>query len=300
MNSGQSPKGRILNGQVYRIVAVLLSLFALSHDCVRAETTPIFVIGDTGDCSDGPRQVSDALQRDPDYSRAWLLEVGDLAYPAGTKERLQECHEPFFGPQRFPKRFAVPGNHDARDVGLAGFRSLYPEALPRTVDFDRWRFLLIDSNLRDELWGRQVGWVEQTLKDSANRCVIAVWHHPAWSSGHRGGSAFARPLWAKLAGVATLTVHGHDHHYERLAPRDAQGAVSAEGTPSFIAGHGGASLYQPPEQLLAGGVTVFNRWGYLKLELTDTTYRWQAVSVTGEVQDEGRGVCRPVSSAKPF
>ena len=267
---------------------------ALSASVLAAETTTLFAIGDTGDCSDGARQVSEAILRDPDAAKSWLLELGDLAYPTATRERLFECHEPFFGPARFPKRIAVPGNHDARDPGLAGFRSLFPQAVPRAVDFDRWRLLMLDSNLRDEAWGRQIVWTQAAVKESAGRCLIAAWHHPAWSSGRHGDNAFARPLWAQLAGLASFTLHGHDHHYERLAPRDANGGVANKGTRSFVAGHGGASLSAVAERLKEGSAASFGEWGYLRLDLDGETYRWKAVGVSGRVLDQGSGVCQPV------
>lgn len=284
---------------VYPIVQALILLFALLlASPLRAEPVTLLVIADTGDCGAGPRQVSEALRKDPAAASGWLFEVGDLAYPTATRERLQECHEPFFKREFFPRRMAVPGNHDARDIGLAGFLSIYPEALPRAVDFGSWRILMLDSNLRDEAWGRQLAWVGDAVKKSAGQCLIAAWHHPAWSSGRHNDNAFAQPLWALLAGVASFTLHGHDHHYERLAPRDAVGRVMATGTPSFISGHGGASLYALPEQIKEGSVATFKEWGYLKIELEATEYRWTAMGVSGRVLDQGRAACRPVSEAK--
>ena len=271
-------------------------MIALSGSVLAAEPTTLFVIGDTGDCSDGARQVAAAILRDPDASKSWLLELGDLAYPTATRERLLECHEPFFGPPRFAKRLAVPGNHDARDPGLAGFRSLFPQAVPRAVDFDRWRLLMLDSNLRDEAWGRQIVWTQAAVKEAAGRCLIAAWHHPAWSSGRHGDNAFVQPLWAQLAGAASFTLHGHDHHYERLAPRDAAGGVVAQGTPSFVTGIGGASLYPLPDSLKEGSVAAFKEWGYLRLDLEGEIYRWKSVAVSGRVLDQGSGACRPVAN----
>ena len=60
-----------------------------------------------------------------------LIETGDLAYPTATRERLAECHEPHWG--MFPKRLAVPGNHDWRDDEGRGFFGVYPEPVPRAA-----------------------------------------------------------------------------------------------------------------------------------------------------------------------
>ena len=274
-------------------MSAFLMLLLLNSGAFAAATT-LFVIGDTGDCNDGARQVSMAILRDPEAQQAWLLEVGDLAYPTATKERLQECHEPHFGPQHFPRRLAVPGNHDARDIGLAGFRSIYPVELPHAVDFGNWRILMLDSNLRDDFWGRQNGWVASIVRSSPGRCLIAAWHHPAWSSGRHGDNRFVQPLWAKVAGLASFTLHGHDHHYERLAPRDDVGRVVTGGAPSFVVGNGGATLYPVAESLLEGSVASFKEWGYLKISINGMHYRWSAIAVSGRVIDEGQAECRPL------
>jgi 3',5'-cyclic AMP phosphodiesterase CpdA len=275
-----------------RFFALVLAAFLSAG--AAAESTTLFVIADTGDCSDGARQVAAAIRRDPDATRGWLVEVGDLAYPKATRERLLECHEPHFGPAHFPRRLAVPGNHDARDDELAGFRSLFPESLPRRVDFGRWRALLLDSNQRGEAWDRQIVWAEQNLKESVGRCLFAAWHHPARSSGKHGDDAAMQPLWASLAGGASFTLHGHDHHYERLAARNASGQLSAEGTLSFVSGNGGAGLYPIDATPREGSVAVAGEWGYLKITLDDLDYRWQAVAVSGRLLDAGQARCRPV------
>jgi acid phosphatase type 7 len=278
---------------VARSVAGLLLGLALSS-LASAASTVLFVVGDIADCRDGARQVSAAILRDPEASRGWLFEVGDLAYPIATRKRLLECHEPHFGPDRFPRRLAVPGNHDADDPGLAGFHSLYPEALPRQVDFGRWRVLMLDSNRHGESGGRQRAWIAQAISASAGHCLIAAWHHPAWTSGIRGDNPDMKGLWSAVAGAASFTLHGHDHHYERLAPRDAKGQLSAAGTASFISGNGGTTLYALAETVKEGSVAVAGEWGYLRIELDDQAYRWQAVGVSGRLFDQGQGACRSV------
>ena len=269
---------------------------------------PLFVIGDTGDCGPGAAQVAAALQRQPDWRQGRLLEVGDLAYPTATRERLLECHEPYFG--AFPRRLAVPGNHDWRDPGAAGFFSLFPAPVPRAVNLDKtWRLLLLDSNLRDSAWDEQLAWLDQELlrangkehrqssgKDKAGRskaprrCLIAAWHHPRWSSGKHGDNEFMAPVWNRLGGVASITVHGHDHHFEAIPPLDRDGQPAGEGTPSFIVGNGGAALY-PANEPHHGGSPIFGVWGFLRLDLNKQHYRWQAFDTEGQVLQSGEGDC---------
>jgi hypothetical protein len=260
---------------------------------VRAAIT-LYVIGDTGDCgTDGARKVSAALREQTDWGKAWLLEVGDLAYPVATRERLAECHEPHFG--MFARRLAVPGNHDWRDAEGRGFLSLVPAPVPRVVALtDRWRLWLMNSNLRGEAWDAQLRWLEQAVRERADQCIIAAWHHPRWSSGLHGDSGFVGPLWDRLAGVASFTLHGHDHHYEALPALDSVGAIAAMGTRSFIAGNGGAALY-PPGRAHASRA-VFGQWGFLRIDIEGERYDWRALNVAGEVVDSGTGQCLHASA----
>lgn len=250
----------------------------------------LLAIGDTGDCrTEGAAKVAAALRNQPDAQQAVLVELGDLAYPTATRERLLACHEPHFG--GFPKRLAVPGNHDWLDSGAAGFFSIFPEPVPRVVDLaGSWRMLLLDSNLNGAAWKAQLAWLDLTLKDSGGKCLIAAWHHPRRSSGRHGDDAAIEPIWSRVAGHATLTLHGHDHHYESLAPRAADGSQDAKGTRSFVVGHGGSFLYpvRPPKE---GSVAVFGQWGFLRVDLAGNIYRWQALSVDGKVVDSGSGAC---------
>lgn len=278
-----------IRGGVRRCLMAVGLLGMVAAHAALADTT-LLVIGDTGDCGEGPPRVAAALRAQPDWRSAWLLEVGDLAYPAGTLARLKECHEPHFGD--FPNRLAIPGNHDWRDPGAAGFFTLFPQAVPRAQDLPGpWRLLLLDSNLRGDAWQLQVQWLDAALVDAGKRCLIAAWHHPRWSSGSHGDNVFTAALWQRLAGRATLTLHGHDHHFEALPPLDGSGLDSPTGTASFVVGHGGATLY-PAGNRRASLAAVFGQWGFLRLDLGERGYRWRAYDVEGGVLAEGRGECR--------
>lgn len=279
----------------WRCLSILVLLAPLL-----AGAAPLFVIGDTGDCGPGAPRVATAIEAQPDWKQGRLLEVGDLAYPTATRERLLECHEPYFG--AFPRRLALPGNHDWRDPNAAGFYSLFPAPVPRAVNLDKtWRLLLLDSNLRDEAWERQLAWLDEQVKDikdgaqtrggkTAQRCLIAAWHHPRWSSGKHGDNDFIAPLWHRLAGVATITLHGHDHHFEALPALDDEGQPAPGGTISFVVGNGGAALYAANEPR-HGDTPIFGVWGFLRLDLKKQHYRWQAFDTEGQVLQSGEGDC---------
>ena len=280
------PRHHTLTKSVLALLA--WACFALA----RAEPVVLFVIGDTGDCEhDGTARVAAAMRAQPDAARATLIEVGDLAYPVATRERLLECHEPHWG--AFRKRLAVPGNHDWRDPGAAGFFSIFPAPVPRKAALGgKWQLLLLDSNLKGEAWLAQLKWLDGILGQSQGDCLIAAWHHPRWSSGKHGDNDFTQALWARLQGKATLTLHGHDHHFEALPPLDADGQPTPAGVASFIAGTGGAPLY-PRGDRARSQRGRFGEWGFLRLELEGSDYRWQAFGADGKPRDGDRGVCRP-------
>lgn len=256
-----------------------------------AQPTLLFVIGDTGDCAvDGTARVAAAIRAQPDAASGTLIEVGDLAYPVATRERLLACHEPFWG--SFKKRLAVPGNHDWRDPGAAGFFSIFPEPVPRKVALGGpWQLILLDSNLREEAWGAQLKWLDDALAKSHGECLIAAWHHPRWSSGEHGDNPFTQQLWERLQEKVTFTLHGHDHHFEALPPLDGNGKPATSGVTSFIVGNGGATLYRAGKQARSNR-SLFGQWGFLRVELNGQNYRWQAIGDDGAVKDADHGLCR--------
>lgn len=272
-----------------------LALWAWSLAPALAGATPLFVIGDTGDCSPGAAKVAAAIQAQPDWRQGRLLEVGDLAYPTASRERLLECHEPYFGV--FKRRLAVPGNHDWHDPQAAGFFSLFPAPVPREVNLDKtWRMLLLDSNLKDEAAAQQLAWLDQEQARgrlrTGRRCLIAAWHHPRWSSGKHGDNEFMAPVWARLVGRATFTLHGHDHHFEAIPALDENGQPAPGGTASFVVGNGGAGLYAASEAR-HGDAPIFGTWGFLRLDLHKRRYRWQEFDTEGRVLQSGEGHCLP-------
>jgi hypothetical protein len=273
-------------------LALTLSLGTLS---AAAEQVTLFVIGDTGDCAtSGAAAVSAAIRAQPNWQRGWLVEVGDLAYPKATMERLSKCHEPHFG--MFARRLAVPGNHDWDDSHAQGFHSLFPDPLPRVAVLDgRWQLWLLDSELRGEAWRTQIRWLDAQINLSSRTCVIAAWHRPRWSSGWHGDDKSVAPLWDRVAGMASITLHGHDHHYESVAPLNNAGEPDSRGTRSFVVGNGGTSLY-PPITKSPQSKTVGGRWGFLRLDLDGDRYAWTEFDVTGETLDAGSGQCLSASS----
>ena len=271
--------------RLFALACLFLSL------AVNAASQTFFIVGDTGDCDvEGAALVGKAIRAQPDWQQATLIETGDLAYPVATRERLMACHEPHFS--GFVRRLAVPGNHDWADAGGLGFFATFPGDMPRKEKLGGpWQLIMLNSNLRDEAWAQQLRWLDTTLAQSHGECLIAAWHHPRWSSGKHGDRRFTAPLWERLQGHATFTLHGHDHHFEALPAIGPNGDSDSRGVASFIVGHSGARLYEAGWGPSRSSRAHYGQWGFMRLELDGRRYRWQAINTEGKVIDHGEGQC---------
>jgi alkaline phosphatase len=135
-------------------------------------------------------------------------------------------------------------------------------------------------------------WLAADLRATEARCTLAFWHHARFSSGFHGDDDTVAPLWRLLdrAGADVVLV-GHDHHYERFAPQDADGGADPDGIREFVVGTGGKSSYGAP---FAGGNSerrVVGYFGVLALQLGRRGYAWRFVDVDGRVHDRGTARC---------
>jgi hypothetical protein len=86
-------------------------------------------------------------------------------------------------------------------------------------------------------------WLKNDLAANPNRCTLAYFHKPLFSSGYSRGNPVVRPLWDALdAAHADVVISGHDHVYKRFARQTPSGAKSERGIGEFVVGTGGAEL----------------------------------------------------------
>ena len=118
---------------------------------------------------------------------------------------------------------------------------------------------------------------------------MAYWHHPLFTSGPDGDTPAMREFWRILYDAgADVVLNAHEHMYERFAPQDPDGrADPARGIRQFIAGTGGAFLYQPVT-LHPNSEVRISAFGVLKLTLSSDRYQWEFVPVSG-ASDAGVG-----------
>ncbi len=153
-----------------------------------------------------------------------------------------------------------------------------------------WHVVVLNSNCAKvggcERGSPQWRWLRADLAAHRNRCTLAYWHHPRFSSGVHGSDVTYAPFWSLLARAkADVVLQGHDHDYERFAPLN--------GIRSFVVGTGGKSHY--PTLWPRSGSIVRNSstFGVLRLTLRPTGYAWKFVPVPGGAfTDAGTASCR--------
>lgn len=276
---------------------LIFLLLCLAAGAARGDApVTIFAAGDIADCdSDGAARTGSLLAG----HSGPILALGDLAYPRGSSDEFLRCFDPVWG--RFKGRIVpVPGNHEYGTPDAAGYFEYFGASAGNPGEgwhsraIGAWRIIGLNSNLVGAAAAAQLRWLDAELAANRQPCTLAFFHHPRFSSGKHGNQDAMDAVWRLLAGGrATLVLAGHDHHYERFAPRDADGRPDPNGTRSFVVGTGGARLYQVPPARAPSEFTANQSWGVLKLELSRDGYRWEFQPVeSGAPADRGTGRCQ--------
>jgi hypothetical protein len=272
-------------------------------------TVDVYAVGDIAECLHAPSDSVASRTATLVPQGSIVLGLGDMVYPFATDTALADCFDPTWGTHR-ARMYAVPGNHDYVRGDSTAFRRYFhvPSTDAGFVAYTAelapgWLFVGLDSNVRGEALQRELDWLRDALEASPPaRCLVAAWHAPLFSSGlHRGSGLHMAPFWQVLSEHgADLVLNGHEHFYEAFEPRDAHGAVVADGSGprEFTVGTGGARLYgfwRPPYGSRARLLTH----GVLRLALEPDRYAWEFIDLEGRVQDSGSASCRGKGVASP-
>ncbi len=248
-----------------------------------------------------------------------FLALGDLQYNNGTLEEYQRVWNVQFG-HLLSILSPSPGNHEYGTAGAQGYFDNFGPVAVSTLgyysyDLGSWHIVSLNSDIcgNDPGCGPgtpQYEWLKADLAASRASCTLAFQHHPRFDwrpyqkwiddngTTHYAGTETAPyiEMWRLMdgAGVDVMLV-GHNHLYQRWAPQDADGKLSATGMRQFTVGTGGRSLYPlgfkpKPKNLL---VTQNKSFGVLKMTLHSSSYDYQWVSVPGEARfaDAGTFAC---------
>ena len=203
------------------------------------------------------------LRSDPRPESGRRAPAGDIQYGSGRRAYALS-YNPTWG--RFKGiAWPAPGNHDFyRSAGadyfeyfgpaVGGFHNAY-----YSFDVGAWHLVSLNSNYDhcDEITGVDCGdaavqlrWLRKDLAAHRNRCVLAYFHHPRFSSGPTGNNRRVAELWNALdAARADVVLSGHDHSYERFGPQDGEGRADPAGVRQFVVGTGGEELQNFTDEL---------------------------------------------------
>jgi hypothetical protein len=225
-----------------------------------------------------------------------VIALGDLQYEKGSYADFLGSYAKTWGTFRSITT-PVVGNHEYYTAGAKGYYRYWagqtsaPGYYRTTIN--GWQVYVLNTNCDRIDCAAERTWLAAQLRAHPSACAMIVGHHPRFSSGgEHGSSRMMIPFWRiAQAYKVDVALSGHDHDYERFAPKLPGGKVSATGIRQFVAGLGGKSLY-PKGTTVSGSKFFLNRtFGVLRLRLTPTSYAWQFRDLAGRIRDSGSTAC---------
>jgi hypothetical protein len=228
-----------------------------------------------------------------------VFTAGDNAYPNGSPAEFASCYGNSWGRHKGRTHPAL-GNHEYNTLGASGYFEYFgakagdPTKGYYSYELGPWHIVVLNSNIGMNAGSAQEQWLRSDLAMHPTRCVLAVWHHPRFSSGEHGNNAGTQPVWQALYDAgADVVVTGHDHLYERFAPQNGAGELDrSRGIRQFIVGTGGAEMYSFIKIQPNSEVRNNETFGVLKLTLYTDRYEWRFMPVAGSsFTDNGSASC---------
>ena len=266
-----------------------------------ASGSPAILIGagDIASCRSSGDEATAALLDGLDGT---VFTAGDNAYDNGTAAEFADCYGPTWGRHR-DRTLPIPGNHEYNTRGATGYFGYFgaaagdPDLGWYATDLGTWRVYALNSNC-GAVGGCNPGspqerWLREDLAANSRRCVLAIWHHPLFSSGEHGNNPMTAGLWQALADAgAELVVNGHDHDYERFSPQDSNGTPEPDGIVELVVGTGGRSHYRVDDVVPNSVVRDGDTYGVIRFELDADGWSSVFVPVAGETfTDSAAGAC---------
>jgi 3',5'-cyclic AMP phosphodiesterase CpdA len=267
-----------------------------------APTMPPVVLVGAGDIASCGSFGDEATAELLDGIAGTVFTAGDNAYDRGTAAEFVDCYGPTWGRHR-DRTLPVPGNHDYVTAGAAAYFGYFgaaagdPAAGWHATDLGAWRIYALNS----DCWAiggcgagsAQERWLRDDLAANPRACVLAIWHHPRFSSGDHGSDPMTSALWQALADAgAEIVVNGHDHDYERFGPQDVNGAADPGGIVEYVVGTGGRSHYAFGTPIANSLVRDSSSFGVIRFDLDARGWASTFVPVGGaSFTDSASGTC---------
>jgi hypothetical protein len=208
--------------------------------------------------------------------------LGDEQYPAGAFAAFRLHYAPTGWGRLRAKTRPVPGNHEYETPGATGYFTYFDHP-PRYYAYDigcGWRGYALNSEVD---LATESSWLRRDLAAHPHAQALAYWHQPLLSSGVvHGGNPAMTALWNPFEGRPTIVLNGHEHNYERFAPRND--------VREFVVGTGGSASYPfGPSPAAGSAKRITNTPGVLLLQLRPGSYTWSFRDTRNKTLDSGRG-----------
>ena len=237
------------------------------------------VVGDYGKDSTGEKSVSEMIKTWDSVTRlSGILTVGDNNYDVGSSSTINKNVGKYYGTFLSSKRFyPTPGNHDWGLGNLNAYCKYFGVRSYYKKSFEYVDFFMLDSDPHEpdgvSRTSKQGMWLKSELKTSNATWKIVLFHHPPFSSGSHGNSAYMN--WPFFEWGANLVISGHDHDYERF---------SIKGNTYIVNGMGGAEI-RGFGKIIPGSIKRYNKkYGAMLLDIT-TRINIKFISIDNVVRD---------------
>lgn len=274
------------------------------HNVLYLNDDPVMVgAGDIASCKrPGDEQTAALLDGIP----GTVFTLGDNVYDEdvpgnpSTAAAFNNCYDPSWGRHK-SRTYPVVGNHEYQISGAAPYYQYFGaragDPSKGYYSFDQgpfWRVIVLNSNC-SAVGGCGAGspqeqWLRAELAANANKNVLALFHHPRFSSDAGDGNVTSmQAFWVALYEYgADLVVSSHSHTYERFAPQDPYGNADPNyGIREILNGLGGFGTRgfntpEPNSEVRHGDPEGRSTRGVLRLTLRPNSYEWLFVPISGQ------------------
>lgn len=229
------------------------------------------------------------------WNPSFVVTVGDNNYPNGAASTIDANIGQFYQQYIFPYKgsfgpgspdgvnhfFPALGNHDWVASGATPYLNYF--TLPGneryyTTQVGNVGIFVVDSdpsepdgNTATSVQGK---WLQGALAASTAQYKLVFFHHPPFTSGGIGDSAWMD--WPFAQWGATAVFSGHEHDYERL---------TEHGIPYFVDGLGGESITGFKTPVPGSQVRYAGNYGGMLLDASSTSITFQFINISGTVID---------------
>lgn len=248
-------------------------------------------IGDYGIAGNNELAVANLVKSwNPDF----IITLGDNNYDLGADSTIDANIGQYFHEYIFPYKgnygsgssvnrfFPSLGNHDLyTDNGRPYFDYFELPGNERYYDFVQGNvhFFVLNTEPTEidgvDKNSSQANWLKSAMQFSSPQMwKVVYFHHPPYSSGPHGSSAYMR--WPFNEWGAHIVLSGHEHNYERLY---------ADSVTYFINGLGGKSIYTFLEPIPESIVRYCDNYGAMLIESFQTELICKFIDVNGVLID---------------